>query len=279
MGQKTLIITGMHRSGTSLITDWLSRCGLQIGERLVTGGIENTDGQFEDVEFLKLHEEILSNNNLHTSGFVDETNMELSLYQLEKLKSIIKVKQQLYDQWGWKDPRTCLFLNTYAQLIPGAKYLVIARDYNSVVTSFLKRGFVEVDKKYMARDYISRLIWKHIRRPRRQREFYTDHAERLLKIWITYNEAILKALKKLPPENYLVVNYNLLLKQDCTIFSLLTDKWKFALNYFDFRQIYKSSLMSKANDIETFVSSPILLAKARHLQMQLDQYVKGSLNH
>ncbi|HMG09394.1 MAG TPA: sulfotransferase [Mucilaginibacter sp.] len=276
MDQKTLIITGMHRSGTSLITDWLSRCGLQIGERLVTGGIGNVDGHFEDVEFLKLHEEILSNNNLQTSGLVDETNMELSLYQLEKLKSIIKVKQQLYDQWGWKDPRTCLFLNTYAQLIPGAKYLVIARDYNSVVNSLLKRGFVEVDKKYMARGYISRLVWKYIRRPRRQREFYIDNAETLLKVWITYNEEILKALKKLPPKDYLVVDYNLLLEQDCTVFSFLTDKWKFALNYFDFRQVYKSSLMSKANDIETIVSSKTLLIKAMYLQRVLDQYMRNN---
>jgi len=266
----------MHRSGTSLITDWLSRCGLQIGERLVTGGIGNVDGHFEDVEFLKLHEEILSNNNLQTSGLVDETNMELSLYQLEKLKSIIKVKQQLYDQWGWKDPRTCLFLNTYAQLIPGAKYLVIARDYNSVVNSLLKRGFVEVDKKYMARGYISRLVWKYIRRPRRQREFYIDNAETLLKVWITYNEEILKALKKLPPKDYLVVDYNLLLEQDCTVFSFLTDKWKFALNYFDFRQVYKSSLMSKANDIETIVSSKTLLIKAMYLQRVLDQYMRNN---
>ena len=49
----------MHRSGTSLITNWLSRCGLEIGERLAAGNAGNVEGHFEDVEFLKLHEEIL----------------------------------------------------------------------------------------------------------------------------------------------------------------------------------------------------------------------------
>jgi hypothetical protein len=169
-----------------------------------------------------------------------------------------------------------LFLNTYAELIPGAKYLVIARDYHSVVNSLLKREFVNVDKKYMARNYISRLVWKYIRRARRERAFYTDHAETLLKVWITYNEAILKAIKRLPVEDYLVVDYNLLLEQDRTVFSLLTDNWKFALNYFDFKQVYKSNLMSNANDIGTFIGCKALLAKARHLQMQLNQYMRGN---
>jgi hypothetical protein len=279
MYQKTLIITGMHRSGTSLITNWLSRCNLQIGERLVGSDVGNIDGHFEDMEFLKLHEDILQNNNLHVSGLVDsKTDIELSLYQLEKLKSVIRVKQQLYDQWGWKDPRTCLFLNIYAELIPDAKYLVIARDYNSVVNSLLKREFTFIDKKYMSRKYFSRLIWIHVRRGRRERKFYTERAGSFLEMWVIYTEEILKALKKLSPDDYLVVNYDLLLEQDRTVFSFLTDKWKFTLNYFDFRQVYKGSLMSKVNDIESFVHSKTLLTKARYLQACLRQYMRIDYN-
>ncbi|MDN5286445.1 MAG: hypothetical protein JWR38_2719 [Mucilaginibacter sp.] len=270
----------MHRSGTSLITNWLSRCNLQIGERLLGSGTGNIDGHFEDVEFLKLHEDILQNNNLDISGLidVDKTDIELSPYQLEKVKSVIKVKQQLYDQWGWKDPRTCLFLNTYAELIPGAKYLVIARDYNSVVNSLLKREFAFIDQKYMSRKYFSRLIWTHIRRGRRERKFYADRAGDFLKVWVTYTEEILKALKKLSPDDYLVVNYDLLLEHDRTIFSFLTGKWKFALNYFDFKQVYKGSLMSKADNIESFVDSKTLLTKANYLQICLKQYMRNDYN-
>jgi hypothetical protein len=249
-------------------------CGLQVGERLVGRGVGNIDGHFEDVEFLKIHEEILDNNNLHPSGLIDNKDIKLSAYQLEKLKSVIGVKHQLYEQWGWKDPRTCLFLNTYAELIPDAKYLVIARDYKAVVNSLLKRELVHLDEKYMARDYISRLVWKHIRRTRRERKLYINQTENFLKVWITYTEEILKALKNLPTDDYLVVNYDLLLDQDRNVFSFLTNKWKFALSYFDFKKVYKSSLMSTTNNIESFVDTKALLAKADYLQICLNQYIR-----
>lgn len=266
----------MHRSGTSLITNWLNRCGLQIGERLCGSGTGNVDGHFEDMEFLKLHEEILDRNSLEVSGLTDTRDIEVPLYQLEKMKAVIGIKQQLYEQWAWKDPRTCLFLDTYAKLLPGARYLVVLRNYQSVVTSLLRRDFVSVDQKYMARKYIQRQVWTHFRRPRRVKAFYHDHAESYLKVWINYNEAILKMLKKLQPDDYLVINYSQLLENDSEVFSFLTGKWKFALNYFDFKDVYKQELMNKAEDISDFITDKTLLIKATYLLKRLGSYMRGS---
>ncbi|QTE35980.1 sulfotransferase [Mucilaginibacter gossypii] len=274
--RQTLIIAGMHRSGTSLITNWLNRCGLQIGERLCGSGTGNVDGHFEDLEFLKLHEEILDRNSLEVSGLTDTRDIEVPLYQLEKMKAVIGIKQQLYEQWAWKDPRTCLFLDTYAKLLPGARYLVVLRNYQSVVSSLLRRDFVSVDQKYMARKYIQRQVWTHFRRPRRLKAFYHDHAESYLKVWINYNEAILKMLKKLKPDDYLVINYSQLLENDSEVFSFLTGKWKFALNYFDFKDVYKQELMNKADDISEFVTDKTLLIKATYLLKRLGSYMRGS---
>jgi len=274
--RQTLIIAGMHRSGTSLITNWLNRCGLQIGERLCGSGTGNVDGHFEDLEFLKLHEEILDRNSLEVSGLTDTRNIEVPLYQLEKMRAVIGIKQQLYEQWAWKDPRTCLFLDTYAKLLPGARYLVVLRNYQSVVSSLLRRDFVSVDQKYMARNYIQRQIWTHFRRPRRLKAFYHGHAESYLKVWINYNEAILNMLKKLQPDDYLVINYSQLLENDSEVFLFLTGKWKFALNYFDFKDVYKQELMNKADDISEFVTDKTLLIKATYLLKRLGSYMRGS---
>ena len=264
----------MHRSGTSLITNWLSRCGLEIGERLAAGNAGNVEGHFEDVEFLKLHEEILNNNSLEISGLVDAKKIEMSPYQLGKLRSIIDIKQHLYEQWGWKDPRTCLFLDTYSALLPEAKYLVIIRDYRSVINSLLKREFAYIDKRYMARNYFSRLVWTRFRRKRREEKFYTEHAETFLKVWINYNEEILKTLKRLSADDYLVINYELLLKKDKQVINFLRDNWKLNLSYFDFSQVYKDGLMSTANDIERFVPTKNLLIKAQYLQLRLNHFVR-----
>jgi hypothetical protein len=273
---QTLIIAGMHRSGTSLVTNWLSRCGLQIGESLCAAGTGNVEGHFEDLEFLKLHEEILDRNSLDPSGLIDNKDIEVPLYQLEKLKAIIGIKQQLYDQWAWKDPRTCLFLDTYAKLLPGARYLVILRNYQSVVSSLLRREFAPIDRKYMARKYFQRFVWTHFRRARHLKVFHQDHAENYLKVWISYNEAILNTLKKLHHDDYLVINYSQLIENDSEVFSFLTGKWNLELNYYDFKDVYKQELMNKAEDISDYVTDKVLLIKATYLLKRLSSYMRGS---
>ena len=275
MQNQALIIAGMHRSGTSLITNWLSRCGLQIGECLAGSDVGNIDGHFEDMEFLKAHEEILKNNGLHASGLASDKVIKLSAYHLARLQSIINIKQQLYGQWGWKDPRTCLFLDTYAQLLPDAKYLVIIRDYQLVLKSLIERQFTFIDKKYMSRKYLSKLAWVHFRRERRRKEFYAEHADYFLKVWINYNEEILKTLKRLSAGDYLVINYSLLLKQDAEVIRFLKNEWKFELDYSSFKAIYKEGLMSSGtDDIDAFVVDKSLLIKAGYLQIRLQHYMK-----
>jgi hypothetical protein len=271
---KTLIIAGMHRSGTSLITHWLNECGLQLGENLMPAGIGNEDGHFEDIEFLKLHEEILHDNHLPETGITDEHNIEISLYHREKLKSIINVKNKLYPQWGWKDPRTCLFLDTYKELIPDARYLIIVRDYNSVVSSLLKRDFLYHEKKkFLYRSKFDKFIWKAFRRRRNLRKFYNDKAELYLKVWIAYNEEILKSVKTLPESAYVMINYSLLNESDDRICSFLRDRWELSLKYSKFKDIFKEKLISKHIDTNSLIFNKSLINKAHQLQDNLNHYM------
>jgi len=275
MPQKVLVIVGMHRSGTSLITNWLEKCGLQVGERLELPARSNVDGHFEDIEFKNIHEEILLSKNLPSSGLVELSNdLDLSIYQQEKLKSILNVKNKLYEQWGWKDPRTCLFLDTYREFIPGAKYLIIVRDYNSVISSLLKRDFLGLDDRYMARRWFQRQVWTFFRRKRRQKRYYAENAEHYLKVWLTYNQEILKAIKNLPADDYLVLNYNMLEKSDNEVFNFLTGKWNFSLTYFNFKQIYKQSLMNNVKSIEALIKDKVLLSKADYIESRLKLLIK-----
>jgi hypothetical protein len=268
------MVVGMHRSGTSLITNWLHHCGLQVGERLLEANQSNAEGHFEDVEFLRMHEEILESNDLDAGGLVYDKDIDISLYQVEKLKSVIKVKNQRYKQWGWKEPRTCLFLNLYRELLPNSKYLVIVRDYQSVVNSLLKREFALVEEKYSLRNHFDRLIWVYLRKKRREKKLYRDNAEYFLKVWIEYNEHILDTLKDLSPDNYIVINYTLLEKCDKQVFSFLTNTWRFALKYFSFQEVYKKSLLSKVANLDPLIKDKTLLEKARNIEDEFKQYMK-----
>ncbi|WP_419701327.1 sulfotransferase [Mucilaginibacter sp. NFX135] len=276
MQKRTLIIAGMHRSGTSLISNWLTKCGLQLGEQMVGPGWGNEDGHFEDVEFLKIHEEVLTNNNLPSSGLTDVQIDHFSIYEKEKLKSIIKIKQQLYDQWGWKDPRTCLFLDVYQELLPDAFYLIILRDYQSVVSSLLRREFKDVEQKYMSRTYVSRLIWQKFRRSRKLKKFYADSASKFLKVWIAYNQDILNCVKKLNSNSFIVVNYSLLNKADTQLFSFLENNWNFTLKYFKFKDVFKESHIGKDIDIDLHIADKELIETAKQLQDELKKYIQFS---
>jgi hypothetical protein len=273
MQSKTLIVVGMHRSGTSLITNWLKRCGLEVGECLLDSGPGNVEGHFEDMEFLRMHEEILISNNLPSSGLIHDKEIDVSIYQMKKLECIIKVKNQRYKQWGWKEPRTCLFLNIYRELLPRSKYIIILRDYQSVINSLLKRDFFEIEKRYMARNFFQRLIWVYFRKTGRKKTFYINNATDYLKVWIAYNEHILEMLKHLPVDDYIVVNYSLLEKSDQQVFSFLTDKWKFVLQYFSFNEVYKENLITHPIDLDPFLNDKALQHKAEGVENAFKNYM------
>lgn len=274
MEKRTLIIAGMHRSGTSLISHWLVKCGLQLGERQLGPDNGNADGHFEDVEFLKMHEEVLANNNLPVSGLTDEHVDHFSIYEKEKLKSIIKIKQQLYDQWGWKDPRTCLFLDVYQELLPDACYLIILRDYQSVVSSLLRREFKIMDKRYMARNFIGRLLWLKVKRQRRQQKLTRGKAIEYLKVWIAYNQDILKCIKKLDANSFIVINYSMLNEADTGLFKYLKSNWNFSLKYFSFKDVFKKDQIGEDIDIDNYINDKSVIETAKKLQDELKGYLR-----
>ncbi len=249
---------------------------MQLGEKLVEPGPGNPEGHFEDVEFLKMHEEILANHNLPKTGLTDGHVDGFSIYEREKVKSIIRVKHQLYDQWGWKDPRTCMFLDIYKELIPDACYLVIMRDYRSVISSLLRREFKIIDRKYMSRKFLSRMVWLGFRQRQRKEKFYATQTQEFLKIWIAYNEDILNCIKKLSSDVFVVVNYTMLCNQDTLVFDHLKSKWNFALNYTRFKDIFKDSLIGQDLDIDPYIADKSLLTHAQQLQDELLGYMGPS---
>lgn len=263
----------MHRSGTSLISHWLDACGLHLGETLLEPDIGNIEGHYEDVDFYRFHEDTLAANNLSRFGFISHPAPALNQYQQEKLKSIISFKNKMNIQWGWKDPRTCLFLDTYHQLLPDAFYLNVIRDYKSTVNSLVKRDFDHYETKYLSNGPLKRFIWLNFKRAHRKRKFYRQLTAYYLRIWIAYNEEMLKNIESLPVNKYIVTDYHDLLDYDKIIFDTLANEWGFALEYYDFRQIFKANLLSPVIDVDRFVKDATLLQKAKTLEVKLKDYV------
>ena len=266
---KVLIITGMHRSNASVITQWLRKCGLETGNDLPGMNEPDEYRHFEDVDFLDAHKAILKSHRLPDNGFTASPLNPLSYNERDRLKDIVFYKNQFNRQWGWKDPRTCLFLETYRQLIPDAFYLVVWRDYQSVVCSLINQVYRQAEKKYTARKGVTKFIWDRLVKKRQLKVLCKKHCQSFLKTWITYNQAILHHIGSLPENNYIITEHTALYKNDKPVFQYLTDSWGFALRFCSFKSVYKEMLLNKSFNIDACITDTTLISQAKHIENEL----------
>jgi len=135
-----IIIAGMHRSGTSLTASILQQAGVFIGENLLPANAGNLQGYFEDAAFYKLHKNILAAQAIDPDGWTTASQVEVPESFHEQAKQLCDLRSQAYPLWGWKEPRTTLFLNFWKQLLPQAKFVFPYRSPWEVIDSLFARG-------------------------------------------------------------------------------------------------------------------------------------------
>ena len=141
LNQAVIIITGMHRSGTSLTASLLQSAGINIGDRLMEEDTGNAKGHFEDLDFVEFHQNVLQSQGISVAGWTEQNQIQVQPQYLASAQNLILARQPK-KIWGWKDPRTTLFLNFWSQLIPDARYVFVYRSPWSVVDSLFRRGDV-----------------------------------------------------------------------------------------------------------------------------------------
>ncbi|MFN9370090.1 MAG: sulfotransferase family protein [Planctomycetia bacterium] len=135
-----LVITGMHRSGTSLATSLLSAAGVHVGDTLMGPGRGNPRGYFEDLEFVTLHEQMLAANGTSREGYTCQEALTVPGPLRAAAVALLARRRWSGRAWGWKDPRTTLFLDFWADLLPEAHFLFVIRPPWEVVDSLFRRG-------------------------------------------------------------------------------------------------------------------------------------------
>jgi hypothetical protein len=111
----------MHRSGTSLVANLLSVCGLYLGEEqdLMPATVDNPKGYWEHRRLLILNNEILAELGgdwesppTVIEGWAEEVRMNYL-----RTKAEVLLEEFIgHEPWGWKDPRTSLTLPFWMSL-------------------------------------------------------------------------------------------------------------------------------------------------------------------
>ncbi len=149
MSSKTVIITGIHRSGTSYLSRCLDAAGVPMWK---SDGGDHAECQ----RLLAINERELSRQGLTfrdvsadpvpSQDFIDE----LINYKAQREDSGAPV-------YGMKDPRIASLISAYLAVWPDALYVVCVRNLISAGNSWLKRGNCETalaGSVYLGRQYL-----------------------------------------------------------------------------------------------------------------------------
>ena len=146
-----LIILGMHRSGTSLLTGLLSQVGVKMGRRLYAPqkGV-NEKGFWEHEDIVDTHDELL----LHLGSQWDDLlplgkewwKADVARPFADRLISLVRRDFSNASVWALKDPRMCRLLPLWFPIFASQRvspaFICMNRNPFEVVASLQKRdGF------------------------------------------------------------------------------------------------------------------------------------------
>lgn len=143
-----LIVTGMHRSGTSLVASLLAAWNVRMGDELLPADRGNPAGYFEDLDFLELDRRMLAACTQPEDGHRDWGWTESETFDASQLPAfrdeaaaLVAARDGAGGAWGWKDPRTSMLLDFWDEVLGHeARFLLVYRHPWEVADSMLRTG-------------------------------------------------------------------------------------------------------------------------------------------
>jgi GT2 family glycosyltransferase/glycosyltransferase involved in cell wall biosynthesis len=141
----------MHRSGTSVATRLVNLLGVYLGpeEHLLSSRPDNPKGFWEYQPILELNVAILERlgGDWHEPPFFPPGwEIAPEFADLRQRARTLVARHFTTDQWGWKDPRTCLTLPFWKQVLPPVHYVICMRSPVEVAASLQKRDGFAIEK-------------------------------------------------------------------------------------------------------------------------------------
>jgi len=155
--KKIIVVLGMHRCGTSMVTRVFSELGAGLGNNLMPPAKDNPAGFWEPVDIVNVHDELL---DYLDSSWDDPRPLPDKWWEGEgvedyknRLQQIAKEQYSTINLPIMKDPRVCRLLPLwkiiFKQLGWQPYYILVARSPLEVAKSLFKRNTLELDQGYL----------------------------------------------------------------------------------------------------------------------------------
>lgn len=229
------IILGMHRSGTTMLSQIIRKSGLNLG------WLRGSDTD-ESLFFQCLNSAIFSCND---SSWDEPKKLEQALMNQEEVTTLVNNLAEfsskrkwtysflgkkifsnaslfkIKDPWGWKDPRTCYTLPLWLKLFPDAKIIFIYRNGVDVSNSLYQRN----SKLELKSKACSTLLGA-------------------FQLWDMYNTRCIQLIKEIPSSRLHKVKYEELLSNPSKEIALVSDFLDIKLSDMDLEQV-SSKILSR----------------------------------
>jgi LPS sulfotransferase NodH len=147
---QAIVVLGMHRSGTSVLTRGLRALGVFLGDDFLPAEFDNPTGYWENKGTLALNERLLATLGLNweSLSLIDDSAWRLPSVQtlVEEAATYLRGYFLAHSVWGFKDPRTIRVLPfwraVFERLDVDDRYVVAIRNPLGVAASLAKRQVI-----------------------------------------------------------------------------------------------------------------------------------------
>lgn len=180
-----IVVLGMHKSGTTLVSLMLHRSGISMVDDEEAGGYDDGN-HFERTATNTLNKLLLGRaggSSIRTFKRLDLKQVPLKY--LEDARRLARDLEGRQVRWGFKDPRTCLTYPVWKSVLPPHKLICVYRDP------------AEVHAHYT-----------------RKRTLDPTRGIRALRAWYEHNLGMFNAFGQATPDDRLLIDYGKLMQDD-----------------------------------------------------------------
>ncbi|MCK5219054.1 hypothetical protein KAR10_06000, partial [bacterium] len=144
-----VVVLGMHRSGTSVITKALELFGVELGQDLIPVADDNLKGFWEDKSIIELNDRILALAGMTWFSVFDYPFALLDSEQGKTFEdeavNILESRFANRTLWGFKDPRCAKLLPFWQRVFlrlndVAARYIFVLRNPLDIAASLQRRN-------------------------------------------------------------------------------------------------------------------------------------------
>ncbi|GBL04165.1 hypothetical protein [Glaciecola sp. KUL10] len=191
------LVTGFHRSGTSLLAQTLTANGFNMGDELMGATFSNPLGHVEDMPVVRLHDKVYSLNGVDWR-YHDSSPLIKPIWLPNYIASYLEQRNRSTKQLiGVKDPRATHFLKDWqvaasAKQHSRIKFVFVFRHWRTACFSLLNRHARHLlnNAHPIARNTLNFSFWQQ--------------PSLAYKMWLSANQRILEFIKEHPQDCFLI---------------------------------------------------------------------------